>query len=191
MRGRSNSELAPEPRRTTGSASRSVRTSVDVETRVASRDHHMGSCDYLSKPNWKFPSKTAFVMGGQLTTTIPEKAVGLYKWSTRSVGICLKLHHKDVRRSKPETLFSISVVAMQLVKEMSLAQPVLCQGTELSAMDPRVPPWGYIHTYSLQSVQWRRGGRRIEPVPLRPAQIGSIACGDLFDAFLDARLCCC
>ena len=31
MRGRSNSELAPEPRRTTGSASRSVRTFVDVE----------------------------------------------------------------------------------------------------------------------------------------------------------------
>ena len=79
---------------------------------------------------------------------------------------------------------------MQLVKEMSLAQPVLCQGTESSAMDPRVPPWGYIHTYSLQSVQWRRGGRRIEPVPLRSAQIGSIARGDLLDAFLDAWLRC-
>jgi hypothetical protein len=87
-------------------------------------------------------------------------------------------------------LFSISVVAVQLVEEMSLAQPVLCQGTVLSAMDPRVPPWGYLHTYSLQSIQWRRGGRRIEPVPLRPAQIGSIARSDLLDALLYAWLCC-
>ena len=49
---------------------------------------------------------------------------------------------------------------------------------------------GYLHTYSLQSIQRRRGGRRIESIPLRPCQVGSIPCGNLLDALLDAWLCC-
>lgn len=66
----------------------------------------------------------------------------------------------------------------------------LVQRRRISAMAPHVPPWGYLHTYSLQSIQRRRGGRRIEPVPLRPRQVGSIACGNLLDALLDSWLCC-
>jgi hypothetical protein len=66
----------------------------------------------------------------------------------------------------------------------------LCQGTKVSAMAPQVTPWGYLHTYSLQSIQWRWSRRRIEPIPLRPGQVSSIARGDLLDALLDAWLCC-
>ena len=43
---------------------------------------------------------------------------------TRSVGVCLQFHHEDVWRSKAETLFSITIVSLQQVKEMSLAQPI-------------------------------------------------------------------
>jgi hypothetical protein len=41
------------------------------------------------------------------------------------VSVCLQFHHKGVRCSETETLFGVSVVTNQLVKEMSLAQPVL------------------------------------------------------------------
>lgn len=79
---------------------------------------------------------------------------------------------------------------MQLAKEMSITQPILsAQGIELSAMT-HTYVHGYLRTYSLQSIVWRRGGRRIEPIPLGRRQFGSIARGDLLDAFLNMWLCC-
>jgi len=60
------------------------------------------------------------------------------------------------------------------------------------ALSPGTP---YVHgreklrTNSLQSIEWRWGGRRIEPVPVGSRDVGSIARGDLLDAFLDAWLC--
>jgi hypothetical protein len=48
-----------------------------------------------------------------------------------------------------------------------------------------------VHTNSLETIQWRRSRRRIETVPLTPTSKASgIPSGDLFDPFLDARLCC-
>jgi hypothetical protein len=59
----------------------------------------------------------------------------------------------------------------------------------ISPGTPYLHPREILHTYSLQSIEWRRGGRRIEPVPIGPRKVGSIARGDLLDALLDARLC--
>jgi len=66
----------------------------------------------------------------------------------------------------------------------------LVQGMELSATTPHLHPRECLRTYSLQSIVWCRGGRRIEPVPLGRRQFGSIARGDLLDAFLNMWLCC-
>jgi hypothetical protein len=60
------------------------------------------------------------------------------------------------------------------------------------AISPGTP---YVHgreklrTDSLQTIEWRWGGRRIEPVPVGPRNVGGIARGHLLDAFLDAWLC--
>lgn len=72
---------------------------------------------------------------------------------------------------------------------MGLAQPVFCRGTkQLARESPYVHGREKLRTDSLQSIEWRWGGRRIEPVPVGPRDVGSIARGDLLDAFLDARL---
>jgi hypothetical protein len=78
--------------------------------------------------------------------------------SSRSVSICLKFHHEDVWRGKTETLFSISIISMQLVKEMTLAQPILYKGRRIISYGPTRASMG-ISTYLLASVDSVASGR--------------------------------
>ena len=102
------------------------------------------------------------------------------------IRIGLQFHHKNVGSSETETLLSVPLVTDHCVKEMCLAQPIFRKTNQLMSTIHN-----NLHTNSLETIEWRRGRRRIEPVPLSPAtEACGITRGDLLDPFLDARLCC-
>lgn len=91
--------------------------------------------------------------------------------STRSVGVCLKFHHEDVWRSKTETLFSITIVSMQHVKEMSLAQPIWYKERRIISYSPTGASIG-ISTYLLASVDSVASGREKNRIHSTEALLG-------------------
>ena len=134
------------------------------------------------------------MQGDQVTTAIPNTG-GAGSWfSTNGAAAQLAYVSSFITKvfgaAKPRRCSAYRSSRCNWSKKCASHSQSCGQGTELSATAPLVPPWGYSHTYSLQTIQWRRSRRRIEPVPLRPSQIDSITRGHLLDALLDAWLCC-